>query len=179
VPWAPMEEIVKNLGDLRGKILIDISTGYRQAADGYLELSVDSSTSELIQQWAPGARVVKTPFSAAHVIENPLKQDEATVTYIAADDRMAKEVVAGLAFQLKLFPLDAGPLRMAKSIDHASLLYLTPLVQGRDLTWIWVPRVAVDLSCISTEGWFRPVKDADDLARFSNVDDVDRECPPK
>lgn len=179
VPWAPMEEIVRNIGDLRGKILIDLSTAYRQAVDGYLELFEDSSTSELIQQWAPDARVVKTAFSAAEVIEDPSKYGEPTVTYIAADDRGAKEIVARLATQLNLFPLDAGPLRMAKSIDHMGLLYLTPLIQGRDLTWIWAPRVAVDYSCKSTEGWFQPVKDADALADFSNLEDVKRECSSK
>jgi predicted dinucleotide-binding enzyme len=179
VPWAPMEEIVKNLGELKGKILIDISTGARQAADGYLESAVESSTSELIQQWAPGARVVKTAFSAAQVIADPVKYDEPTVTYIAADDREAKEIVAELAIQLKLFPLDAGPLRMAKAIDHMGMLYLTPLIQGRDITWIWAPRIAVDYSCVSTEGWFGPVKDADNLARFSNIEGVKHQCPSK
>lgn len=179
VPWAPMEEIVKNIGDLSGRVLIDIATPHRQAGDGYLELSVDSSTSELIEQWAPGARVVKTAFTAAEIIEDPLKYREPTVTYIAADDRDAKEIVAGLAIQLNLFPLDAGPLRMAKSIDHMGLLYLTPLIQGRDITWIWAPRVAVDYSCISTEGWFLPVKDADDLASFANLKELDRQCPSK
>jgi hypothetical protein len=179
VPWAPMEEIVRNIGNLRGKILIDISTAYRQAADGYLELSDDSSTSELVQKWAPGARVVKTAFSAAQIIEDPLKYGEPTATYIAADDRGAKEIVARLAIQLNLFPLDAGPLRMGKSIDHMGLLYLTPLIQGRDLTWIWAPRVAVDYSCKSTEGWFRPVKDADDLANLSNLEGIERECSSK
>lgn len=179
VPWEPMEEVVRSIGELKGKILIDISTAYRQADDGYLELPVDLSTAELVQRWAPGARVVKTPFSAAQVIENAQPGAEPTVTFIAADDRHAKEVVARLAMQLNLFPLDAGPLRMSKSIDHWGLLYLTPLIQGRDMTWTGVARVAVDYSCISTKGWFRPVKDAGDLASFSNLEDLDRQCPSK
>lgn len=179
VPWEPMEEVVRSIGKFNGKILIDISTAYRQAADGYLELPVDLSTAELVQGWAPDARVVKTPFSAAQVIENAQPGAEPTVTFIAADDRHAKEVVARLAMQLNLFPLDAGPLRMAKSIDHWGLLYLTPLIQGRDMTWTGVARVAVDYSCISTKGWFRPVKDTGDLASFSNLKDVDRQCPSR
>jgi predicted dinucleotide-binding enzyme len=179
VPWAPMKGVVKNLGDLSGKILIDISGNARQAKDGYLELSADLSSSEMIQQWAAGARVVKTAFSAAEIIEDPLKYGEPTLTYIASDDRSAKETVAELTIQLSLFPLDAGPLRMGKSIDHMGLLYLTPLVQARDMTWVWVPRVAADYSCISTEGWFDPVNDANDLASFPNLEARDRQCPPK
>lgn len=179
VPWEPMEEVLRGIGEFNGKILIDISTAFRQAEDGYLEIPVDLSTAELVQRWAADARVVKTPFSAAEVIENAKPGDEPTVTYIAADDRDAKEVVARLAIQLNLFPLDAGPLRMAKAIDYWGLLYLTPLIQGRDLTWTWAPRVAVDYSCVSTEGWFRPVKDASSLARFPNLADFDRQCASK
>ena len=175
VRWESMEEVIRNIGPFNGQILVDISTAYRQADEGYLELSVENS-SELVQRWAPKARVVKTPFGAAHSLENAQATTERMLTYIAADDREAKEVVAGLATQLNLFPLDAGPLRMGKSIDHWSLLYLTPLIQGRALTWTAAPRVAVDYSCISTKGWFRPVKDANNLASFPNQVDFDRQC---
>lgn len=66
---------------------------------------------------------------------------------------------------------------MAKSIDHIGLLNLTPLAQGRDLTWTWAPRVVVDYSCTSPEGRFHPVKDANDLASFSNPANLKHQCP--
>ena len=97
VPWSAVEALVPELGDLSGKIVVDITTADRQGTDGYPELSVDTSTSELIQQLAPTARVVKTPFSGAATVREPLRYGEPTVTYIAADDREAKEVVARLA----------------------------------------------------------------------------------
>ncbi len=176
VPWSAVEALIPALGDLSGKIVVDITTGDRQAADGYPELAVETSTSELIQAWAPSARVVKTPFASEATVRDPLRHGEPTVTYIAADDRGAKEVVARLALQLDLFPLDAGPLRMARSIDHLAFLYLTPMMQGRAHTWTLVPRVDADFSCISTEGWFEPVRDEGDLANFPNLAAVDVRC---
>lgn len=177
VPWSAVESLIPELGDLSGKIIIDITTGQRQGSDGYPELVVETSTSELIQKWAPTARVVKTPFSGVATVRDPLRHGEPTVTYIAADDREAKEVVARLAIQLQFFPLDAGPLRMAKSIDHLGLLFLTQMMQGRDHTWAMLPRVDMDLSCVSTDGWFERVKDYGNVARFPNLEAASKECP--
>ena len=177
VPWSAVESLVPKLGDLSGKIIIDITTADRQGSDGYPELAVATSSSELIQGWAPTARVVKTPFSGAATVRDPLRHGEPTVTYIAADDREAKEVVAELAIQLHFFPLDAGPLRMARTIDHLGLLYLTPMMQGRNHTWDMLPRIDMDLSCVPTEGWFDPVEDQDNLASFPNLEAADIQCP--
>ena len=177
VPWSAVESLIPKLGDLSGKIIVDITTAERQGSDGYPELSVATSTSELIQRWAPAARVVKTPFSGAATVREPLRHGEPTVTYIAADDREAKEVVAKLALQLQFFPLDAGPLRMARTIDHLGLLYLTPMMQGRDHTWVMLPRVDMDLSCMQTQDWFDPVRDAGNLAGFPNLEAAAFECP--
>lgn len=177
VPWSAVESLIPTLGDLSGKIIIDITTGDRQGSDGYPELAVETSTSELIQGWAPTARIVKTPFSGAATVRDPLQHGEPTVTFIAADDREAKEIVAELAIQLQFFPLDAGPLRMARTIDHLGLLYLTPMMQGRPHTWDILPRVGMDLSCVSTEGWFESVEDEGSLAHFPNLEAVDQQCP--
>jgi predicted dinucleotide-binding enzyme len=177
VPWSAVESLIPKLGDLSGKIIIDITTGDRQGSDGYPELAVETSTSELIQGWAPTARIVKTPFSGAETVRDPIRHGEPTVTYIAADDREAKEIVARLAIQLQFFPLDAGPLRMARTIDHLGMLYLTPMMQGRNHTWDMLPRVDMDLSCVSTDGWFEQVKDDGNLARFPNLDALEIQCP--
>ncbi|MEM9333824.1 MAG: NADPH-dependent F420 reductase [Pseudomonadota bacterium] len=177
VPWFAVEALMPSLGDLSGKILVDVTTGDVQGEDGYPTLGVETSTSEMIRDWSPGVRVVKTPFSAAAMIREPMKHGEPTMTYLASDDRDAKEIIARLSIQLGFFPLDAGPLRMAKTIDHLGMLYLTPMMQGRNHTWVWLPRVDFDLSCVDTEGWFEPVVDRDNLARFPNLDDVVSECP--
>ncbi len=58
VPWPPMEQVAQNLGNLDGKIVIDVSFPFRQAEDGYPESMVETSSAEMIQGWNPGAKVV-------------------------------------------------------------------------------------------------------------------------
>lgn len=177
VPWSAVESLIGGLGDLSGKLIVDITTGDGQAADGYPKLVVESSTSELIQSWVPTARIVKTPFAGAATVRDPLRYGERPLTFIAADDREAKEITAKLAIQLGFFPLDAGPLRMARAIDNMGLLYLTPMIQGRPHTWSMLPRVDTDLSCVSTVGWFDSVIDEGNLAQFPNLESVETQCP--
>ncbi len=179
VPWAAVESLIPTLGDLSDKVIIDITTGDRQGADGYPEMAVKTSTSEMIREWAPRARIVKTPFAGAQTVQDQPRANDPIVTYLAADDREAKEMVARLAIQLNFFPLDAGPLRMAKTIDHLGLLFLTPLVQKRDVIYggSGVPVLNLELSCVSKEGWFEPVSDADNLASFPNLENVNIQCP--
>ncbi len=177
VPWSAIEFLIPKLGDLDGKIVIDITTAFDQGDDGYPVMTVETSTSEVIQSLAPQARIVKTPFGGAETVRNPARYGEPPMTYIAADDREAKETVAQLVHEIGFFPLDAGPLRMARSIDHLGLLYLANMMQGRDHTWSLLPRVDLDLSCLSTEGWFAPVADKDDIASFPNLESYERQCP--
>ena len=50
VPGEAVEEVASNLGDLNGKIIIDVSGGEKRVApDGYLELVSDSARAERIQ----------------------------------------------------------------------------------------------------------------------------------
>jgi predicted dinucleotide-binding enzyme len=181
VPWVAVESLIPTLGDLSGKIIIDITTGDRQGDDGYPEMAVETSTSELIQKWAPNARIVKTPFAGAPTVRNPLKYGEPTITYLAADDKEAKEVVAKLAIELNFFPMDAGPLRMARTLDHLAFLYLTPMIQGRKYIFrqLNVPRMDPVYSCMNMEGWFGAVSDAGNLAEFPNLNNSDLKCPER
>lgn len=177
VPSAVVPSLIPTLGDLSGKLIIDITTGYRQGEDGYPEYTPRTSTGERIQALAPGARIVKTPFGGAETVRNPGRYGEPPAMFVAGDDREAKEIVARLGMQIGFFPLDAGPLRMGRSIDHMSLLYLVPLMQGRPHTFSLLPRIDLDLSCVSTEGWYAPVDDAGELAVFPNVAALERQCP--
>mgnify|MGYP000403205120 FL=1 len=60
VPWRAAEQVVKSLGDLDGKIIMDAVNPLQRADDGLLEMGVDTSAGQLVQSWAPGVRVVKT-----------------------------------------------------------------------------------------------------------------------
>ncbi len=60
VPWPAMEKVAQSLGNLDGKIIIDVSMPFEQGSDGYPKHLLKTSSAEMIQQWNPGAKVVKT-----------------------------------------------------------------------------------------------------------------------
>ena len=60
VPGEVVEDVASSLGDLAGKIMIDVSGGAKRVApDGYLELVSDSTRAERIQSKHSTMRVVR------------------------------------------------------------------------------------------------------------------------
>ena len=59
VPWDAVEAVVRSLGNLSGKIVLDPTNPRIVGDDGLRDWAVDSSNAEIIQALAPGARVVK------------------------------------------------------------------------------------------------------------------------
>ena len=93
--------------DLDGKIVVDITNRY---VDGGLEGVPARYAHELLQEWAPGARVVKAfNHVGAARLTQPQVGGETPSVLIAGDDVEAKEVVAGLAREIGFEPVDVGP----------------------------------------------------------------------
>ena len=176
VPWPPMEQVAQNLGNLDGKILIDISTPDRQAEDGYMESLVETSSAEMIQAWNPGARVVKTVLASSNVIDDPMTLGGRISSFVAADDREAKEIVAGIVAELGLVPLDAGPLRNARAIEEFIRLWYVPVLQRRQQAWELAVRPNTYWPCVWEDDWRKPVGDSDDLARFPEPETMPEPC---
>ena len=172
VGWPAMELVAQNLGDLSDKIVIDISTPLEQAEDGYMESMVETSSAEMIRDWNPGARLVKTVLATSIFIDDPMLFGRRISTFIASDDRRAKEVVANIVYDLGLIPIDAGPLRHARDIEATVKLMYVPILQRRPLVWEQALLLNNFLPCIWDESWRDPVGDHDDLANFP-VPDVD------
>ena len=63
--------VAQNLGDLSGKIVVDVSYPVRRGADGYMEQSVEPSAGELIQIWNPRAKVVKVGIPSSYIVDDP------------------------------------------------------------------------------------------------------------
>lgn len=137
LPWEPMEQVIKSLGKMEGKIVVDLSWPASELAeDGYWRMTTKPSGAEVIQGWVPDAMVVKAFGTiGSYVIDNPRHAGGPVSIPIASDHRVAKEVVARLAAELGLDPIDAGPLRMAANIEAMMELYLVPMTQGRELGW--------------------------------------------
>jgi 8-hydroxy-5-deazaflavin:NADPH oxidoreductase len=171
IPWPAMETVAQNLGDLKGKIVIDISMPFRQGKDGYPEPLMPASSAEMIQRWNPGARVVKTLATmGSGIIDEPQSAGGTVSLPIASDDKAAKEKVAGIVAAMGLDPVDFGPLRMAREIETLQRVYMIPLVQNRPLNWEFYFRRADQYGCYLSGDHNAEAAvhafDADDLALF-------------
>ncbi|MBI1876796.1 MAG: NAD(P)-binding domain-containing protein, partial [Chloroflexi bacterium] len=92
VPWAGVSEVIKQAGDLSGKILIDATNRLSPPLpDGA------PSAAEDIARWATGARVVKAfNTTGAKNTANPQYGSQQIDTFICGDDETAKAAVAKL-----------------------------------------------------------------------------------
>lgn len=174
VPSEVLEEVMGNLGDLDGKIVLDVSGGTKRvAADGYLELVSDSTNSERLQARHPTARVVRIWLPGIFSFMDPLLLGTPPTVLIAADDPRAREAVAGVIFDVGLDPWDAGPLRFSRVFDAIGLLSLIPAQQGRTEGYDLKFLPSVPWSCIfdpaGAFGFGRPY-DLDDLPRIPRRD---------
>ena len=171
VPWPAMETVAQNLGDLDGKIVVDVSMPLEQGEDGYPSHMLQTSSAEMIQGWNPGAKVVKTFGSmGSYIIDDPAAAGGVVTIPVASDHRDAKEKIAGIVAALGLDPVDFGPLRMARNIEIMQMIYMIPLSQNRPEGWEFYFRRSDYYGCYLSRGnnveGLVPVSDADDLAVF-------------
>lgn len=178
VPWPAMETVAQNLGSLDGKIVIDISFPHKQGDDGYYVPLLETSSAEMIQQWNPGARVMKTfALQASYVIDDPGVVGGPVTIPIAADDREAKEQIARIIIEMGLDPVDAGPLRFSRELEAMQRLYGVPFFQRREAAWEFYFRRSYYWECVWGDDWSDPVADADDLPQIPNTQGETRACP--
>lgn len=119
VPWTAAEDVVRSLGDLSGKIVVDPTNPRVMASDGFADYPPQpDSNAERIARLAPRAHVVKafSTLGAETMLDPRLAEGPVTIPLVG-DDREAKEVVAGLARQIGLEAVDVGPLRRARIIE--------------------------------------------------------------
>jgi predicted dinucleotide-binding enzyme len=180
VPWPPMEKVAQNLGNLDGKIIIDVSMPFEQGEDGYPQKMVSTSSAEMIQKFNPGARVVKAWATlGSQVIDDTGSVDGPVSVPLASDDHEAKEQVAKIVAAMGMDPVDFGPLRMAREIETLQMIYMIPLVQVRDEAWEFYFRRSNYWPCQEPEGWYDPVYDKKSLAQMPRTQGEPKPCDPK
>lgn len=118
-PYAAAVAALRSLGDLTGKVVVDITNPL--TAD-YMGLTIGHSTSaaEEIAKAVPGARVVKgfnTLFAQVLAAGPKLKDGSVPPVFLAADDAAAKSAVSALAVSFGYPVVDAGPLRNARYLE--------------------------------------------------------------
>lgn len=184
VPWPAMKTVAQSLGDLDGKIVVDVSMPFKQGEDGYPEHMLKTSSAEMIQAWNPGAKLVKTfATMGSQVIDDPLVEGGIISIPIASDHKDAKEKIAGIVAALGLDPVDFGPLRMAREIEIMQMIYMIPLVQNRAENWEFFFRRSEYYGCYqsgeSTSEGLVPAYDADKLADFPALGEAPAPCTEK
>jgi 8-hydroxy-5-deazaflavin:NADPH oxidoreductase len=118
LPWNVVEDVVRELGDLAGKIIIDPTNPRTTAEDGFRDYPFDSSNAERIQELAPHAMVVKAFNTvAAATMSDPALAGGPVTVPIVGDDADAKRTVAAMARAIGLEAIDVGPLRHARIVE--------------------------------------------------------------
>lgn len=121
VNWPKLQGVLAGLPNWNNRILIDTNNPMQRPPLPPIDVAGRAS-SAIIQEWAPGARVVKA-FNH-HYFMNLEKAPDADggrrVLFYAGDDEAAKAEVAKLIDQLGFFGLDMG------DIEHGSRLFQSP-----------------------------------------------------
>lgn len=107
------------LGDLRGKVVIDITNPL--TAD-YMGLTIGHSTSaaEEIAKAFPGAEIIKafnTVFAQVLGEGGDFGGGQSVPVFYASDSERAKQAVVDLATSLGFSPVDAGGLKNARYLE--------------------------------------------------------------
>jgi NADPH-dependent F420 reductase len=110
---------LKSLGNLQGKVVIDITNPL--TAD-YMGLTIGHTTSaaEEIAKAVPEAKVVKafnTVFAQVLAEGADFGNDQRVPAYFAGDDAAAKRTVSNLIESIGFAPVDAGPLKNARYLE--------------------------------------------------------------
>ncbi|WP_082727466.1 NADPH-dependent F420 reductase [Burkholderia sp. MSMB2157WGS] len=116
VPWDQVATALKDLGPWNARVLVDANNAVevRIGADNVPSFhAIDfggRASSELVAQWAPGARVVKAfnHLSAGPLASGPKVDGGRRVLFLAGQDADAKKSVSDLIVRLGFAPIDLG-----------------------------------------------------------------------
>ena len=149
VPWPAAKNVISELGNVLGKILIDATNPLKpnlegleadrttSSVEGRSSMSVrkghsSMSAGEQVAQWAKGAKVVKAfNMIGSAVMGNPVFGKERALLLICGDDTEAKKKVADLGTQMGFEVIDAGTIQAARFLEQVAMFWISlALKQG-------------------------------------------------
>jgi 8-hydroxy-5-deazaflavin:NADPH oxidoreductase len=118
-PYGAAVEALRAAGDLRGKVVLDISN---PLTPDYMGLTIGHSTSaaEEIAKAVPGAVVVKgfnTLFAQVLAAGADFGNGQTVSVFLASDNDQAKKTAASLAQSMGFKTVDAGGLKNARYLE--------------------------------------------------------------
>ncbi|MFJ3174978.1 NADPH-dependent F420 reductase [Streptomyces roseus] len=146
VPYASVRGLLPAAA-VQDKVLVDATNAF--GAGGKPADLGGRASSELVAEWYPGARVVKSlntmHFETLAVAGGPFRtksegsaaEGERLALFTAGDDEKAKEIVAGIIADLGFAPVDTGPLHSGGILQQpGGPLFNRPLTEAQALAWI-------------------------------------------
>ena len=134
VPGLVVSGIADELGSgLDGKVVVDSTNPINETFDDLF--TTGRSSAEELQDKVPNAKVVKafnTIFAGRH--GNPFEGEHPLDAFVAGDDADAKAKVGELATSLGYRVIDAGGLRMARSLEEMAFLNIS---LNATKGWVW------------------------------------------
>ena len=133
VHWSRIDDVLKQAGDLSGKVIVTCSLPMDTASTKLIVANTSSGAEELAKM-IPKARVVcafnTLPSEVLFgVYEAKRKASRPSVVY-CGDDEHAKGVAAELIGDAGFDPVDAGPLRIARYTEPFALLVAQLAYEG-------------------------------------------------
>ena len=133
VHWSRVDDVLKQAGDLSGKIIINCSLPMN-ADDSALAIAHTSSGAEELAKKVPKARVVSAFGTVPSevffdVFAARRKKVRPSLVY-CGDDAKSKKVAAELIRDVGFDPVDAGPLRIARYTEPFTLLIAQLAYEG-------------------------------------------------
>jgi len=133
VHWSRIDDVLKQAGNLSGKVLLTCSLPMN-AADTKLIIANTSSAAEELAKKVPRGRVVcafnTVPSEVLfEVFERRRKKARPSLVY-CGNDHHAKNVAAKLISDVGFEPVDCGPLRIARYTEPFALLVAQLAYEG-------------------------------------------------
>jgi predicted dinucleotide-binding enzyme len=118
-PYEGAENALKSVGDIAGKVVIDITNPLTPDYMG-LTLGYDTSAAEQIAKAVPAAEIVKgfnTVFAQMLDAGSDLGGGQKVTVFVASDSERAKKAARELAESMGFKVMDAGGLKNARYLE--------------------------------------------------------------
>ncbi len=137
VPYDAAAPLVTELRDaLADKILVDLVNPLNDEYDGVRTLDGTSASEEIARAAGPRVKVVgalKHTFAGTFA-EPRINGGPAPDVLIVGDDAEAKKAVAGLVEAMGFGALDAGPLKVARTLERMTVVLIDLATRHK---WNW------------------------------------------